>query len=122
MITKSAHNIVTCGVCDKGFAMEQLLRKHGYTHSTKNKCEHCIQYFMFPSELDTHMVKHEPIPQFSCNIVGCSRSYYRKSELMAHLKTHNGKLWKCKHKDCNYEAVDKRYLTAHKKTHGNELH
>ena len=97
---KSTHNTITCGVT------EQSLGKHGYMHATKSyKCEHCIQYFTFLNELNVHMVMHESTPQFSCNIVGCSRSYFRKSELTGH----DRKLWKCKHKGCSYEAMDKRY-------------
>ena len=77
--------------------------------------------FVFPSELDAHMIKHDTLPNFSCNIVDCSQTYFRKAELTAHIKTHDGKLWRCKHKDCTFEVVDKRYLTAHKKKHSDNL-
>ena len=90
-------------------------------HTPKNECILCQKFFVFPSELDAHMVKHNTLPNFSCNIVGCSRVYFRKSELTAHIKTHDGKIWKCKHKGCNYKAIDKRYLTANKRTHSETL-
>ena len=120
---QDVHKIIYCEKCNKGFATKESLRKHSYTHTTGNnyKCLLCKISFTFPSELDAHMIKHDSIPNYSCNIVGCKCSYFRKAELTAHIKTHDGKLWKCTHKECNFEAVDKRYLTAHKKKHSDTL-
>ena len=117
------HNIISCKECNKGFATKESLRKHTYTHTSGNnyECILCKKFFTFPSELDTHMIKHNSLPQFSCNIVGCTCSNFRKAELTAHIKTHDGKLWKCSHKGCGFEAVDKCYLTAHKKKHSETL-
>lgn len=105
------HNIITCKDCGKGFATKQSLRKHTYSHTTTNnyECIWCNKFFVFPSELDAHMIKHDTLPNHSCNIVGCTRTYYRKAKLTAHIKTHDGKLWKCSHKNCIFEAVDKHY-------------
>ena len=51
-----------------------------YTHTTTTnyECILCKKYFIFPSELDAHMIKHNALPSFSCNIVRCSKSYFRK--------------------------------------------
>ena len=99
------------------------LAPHTYTHTTMTnyECILCKKFFVFPSELDAHMVIHDTLPNFSCNIVGCSRTYFRKAKLTAHIKTHDGKIWKCKCKGCKYEAVDKRYLTARKRAHSETL-
>ena len=88
------HNIISCKECNKGFATKESLRKHTYTHTSGNnyECILCKKFFTFPSEPDAHMIKHDSLPQFSCNIVGCTRSYFRKAELTAHIKTHDGKL------------------------------
>ena len=117
------HNIIACKDCGKGFTMKESLRKHKYTHTTGQsyECLLCKKFFIFPSELDAHMIIHETKPIFSCNIVGCSKSYFRKAELTAHIKTHDGKLWQCKCKGCNYKAVDKCYLTAHMRKHSDIL-
>ena len=120
---QEVHNRISCEKCNKGFATKESLRKHSYTHTTSNsyECLLCKISFTFPSELDAHMIKHDSIPNHSCNIVGCKHSYFRKAELTAHIKTHEGKLWKCTHKKCNFEAVDQHYLTAHKKKHSDTL-
>ena len=120
---QNVHNIISCEKCNKGFATKESLRKHLYTHTTSNsyECLLCKISFTFPSELDAHMIKHDSIPNHSCNIVGCKRSYFRKAELTAHIKTHDGKLRKCTHKECNFEAIDQRYLTPHKKKHSDTL-
>ena len=34
-----------------------------------------------------------------------------------HVKTHSGKLWKCTHKNCKFEAIDKCYPRQHSNTH-----
>ena len=96
-------HIITCKDCGKGFAMKQSLRKHMYTHTTTTdyECILCNKFFIFPSELDAHMIKHDTQPNFSCNIVGCLKTYFRKSELTAHIKMDDGKIWKCQQKGCN---------------------
>ena len=88
------HNIMACEECSKGFATKQYLRKHSYAHTTMNnyECLLCKKFFVFQSELDAHMIKHNNFPYLSCNIVGCSQTYFRKAELTAHIKTHDGKL------------------------------
>ena len=120
---QKVHNTISCDKCNKGFATNKSLRKHAYTHTAGNsyECLYCRISFTFPSELDAHMIKHESTPNHHCNIVGCKRSYFRKAELTAHIKTHDEKLLKCPHRDCSFEAIDKRYLTAHKKKHSNKL-
>ena len=107
----------------KDLQQKQSLRKHSYSHTILNsyECLLCEEFFVFLSELDAHMIKHDTLPNFSCNIVGCTRTYFRKVELTAYIKTHDGKVWKCKHKDCTFKAVDKCYLTAHKKKHSETL-
>ena len=120
---QKVHDIISCEKCNKGFATNESLRKHAYIHTAGNsyECLYCRISFTFPSQLDAHMIMHKSTPNHHCNIVGCKRSYFRKAELTAHIKTHDGKLWKCSHRDCSFEAIDKRYLTAHKKKHSNKL-
>ena len=115
---RDVHNIISCKKCNKGFSTKESLRKHSYYHNTSAdyECLLCKITFTFPSELDAHMIKHDSIPNHSCKY-----SYFRKAELMAHIKTHEDKLWKCTHKECKFEAVDQRYLTAHKKKHSDTL-
>ena len=70
---QNIHNIISCKECRKGFATKQ---SHTciHAHHEKQLQVHLVQEILcIPSELDAHMVKHETLPNFSCNIVGCSR-------------------------------------------------
>ena len=119
---ETKHKGIICSVCNKICVTEKSLRKHGYQHVQQSyHCEICDRYFTFPGELDGHMIIHDTTKQFSCNNVGCKRSYFRKSKLNAHILTHNSKIWKCEYPDCAYKAIDKQYLKAHKKGHSDKL-
>ena len=105
---EAKHTGVMCSVCNKICATDKSLCKHGYQHIQQSyHCELCNKYFMFPSELDGHMITHDKTPQLSCNIIGCNKNYFRKSKLNAHILTHEGNVWKCDHAECTYEAIDK---------------
>ena len=113
------HNPVQCGVCSKWCSTPESLRRHSYDHYNKTEiCTVCGETFHFKSELKSHLIIHderEGIHQ--CMKGGCGKRYMRKGELVAHVKTHTGKLWKCPWKTCTYEAIDKQYLYQHKKGH-----
>ena len=116
---REKHNPVQCGVCNKWCSTPESLRRHSYDHYNKTEiCSTCGETFHFKSELKSHLIIHderEGIHQ--CMKGGCGKRYMRKGELVAHVKTHTGRLWKCPWKDCTYEAIDKRYLYQHKKGH-----
>ena len=116
---RESHDPVQCGVCNKWCSTPESLRRHSYDHANKTEiCSVCGETFHFKSELKTHLITHderEGIHQ--CMKGGCGKRYMRKGELVAHVKTHTGKLWKCTWKGCTYEAIDKRYLYQHKKCH-----
>ena len=64
---QEVHNIIACKDCDKGFTTKQSLRKHSYSHTTTNsyKCLLCKRFFVFPSELDAHLIKPDTLPNFN---------------------------------------------------------
>ena len=113
------HNPVQCKVCNKWCSTPESLRRHSYDHYDKTEtCNICGEAFHFKSELKAHKIIHDERDGIhQCMKGGCGKRYMRKGELVAHAKTHTGKLWKCPWKKCTYEAIDKRYLYQHKKGH-----
>ena len=119
---KHDHESSVCVICNKSFSTKRSLKKHSYTHLEKTiKCLKCDQLFSFNSELKAYSVKHTQTLKFKCDIVGCDKEYYRKSELTTHMVIHGGKKLKCLEKNCKYKHNNKRYIKQHMKNHSNDL-
>ena len=116
---RAQHNPVQCQVCSKWCSTPESLRRHSYNHANKSLvCNTCGESFHFQSELKAHQIIHDQRDGIhQCMKGGCGKRYMRKGKLVAHVKTHTGKLWPCPSQGCSFEAIDKRYLYQHKKIH-----
>ena len=112
------HQPVKCPDCIKVFATPSTLARHSYIHRPlKYCCDHCLEKYAFQSALDRHLTSHRKYPTFICHHKNCGRAYFSNSELIKHVRVHDGKIWKCHHKDCDYENPDQRLLTSHLRKH-----
>ena len=50
---------------------------------------------------------------------GCECSFMRKADLVSHVQNHSGTVHKCN--QCEYSAMDIRYLKQHQREHSNDL-
>ena len=114
----STHQPVQCKICEKERSAPLSLERHWYSHSEQPyQCETCKQGFQFASKLWNHRIKHQT---FICVYAKCGKSFMRKSELTAHLKTYSGTKYKC---ECGaYETSDKCLYRQHQHTHSAEKH
>ena len=112
------HQPVNCPNCTKVFSTLPTLACHSYIHKAlKYCCDHCPERYAFQSALDRHLTSHRKYPTFICHHKNCGRAYFSNSELIKHVRVHEGKIWKCHHKDCDYENLDRRLLTSHMRKH-----
>ena len=112
------HQPVNCPNCTKVFSTPSTLARHSYIHKVlKYCCDHCPERYAFQSALERHLTSHRKYPTFICHHKNCGRAYFSNSELIKHIRVHEGKIWKCHHKDCDYENLDKRLLTSHLRKH-----
>ena len=112
------HQPVKCPDCVKVFATPSTLARHSYIHRPlKYCCEHCPEKYAFQSALERHLTSHRKYPTFICHHKNCGRAYFSNSELIKHVRVHEGKVWKCHHENCDYENLDQRLLTSHLRKH-----
>ena len=112
------HQPVKCPDCVKVFATPSTLARHSYIHRPlKYCCDHCPEKYAFQSALDRHSTSHRKYPTFICHHKNCGRAYFSNSELIKHVRVHDGKIWKCHHDNCDYENPDQRLLTSHLRKH-----
>ena len=76
-------------------------------------------YFLFLSQLKSHMFKHQKVAHFLCTKDGCKWFFKRELDRCAHVKGHTGLLLKCE--ECNYSTTDKQYLKQHSHVHCSEF-
>ena len=117
------HSSIKCPDCDRVFPTPDSLQRHRYTHAARDKfvCDKCEKDYPFESDLNRHKIKHrnKEIKTHVCMAAGCERSFMRKADLVSHAQNHMGKVHKCD--QCEYSAMDIRYLKQHQQKHSNDL-
>ena len=107
------HDRVRCNVCGRPFVTPSALRKHMYTHKElPHKCDKCPKAYAFASQLKSHKVSHRTLCTYQC--IHCKKYLKNESDLVKHLKVHDGILHECDL--CDYSNMDIRNLTAHMKS------
>lgn len=86
----------TCGLCQKGFKSQDVLKHHISTTHTKEKpynCVECQKCFLTKAQLTEHVgAVHRKERRYFCEI--CSYGTYHKNHLKGHsLRQHKAKLW-----------------------------
>ena len=81
----------TCSICNKAFGRSEHLQQHSQTH--KEQTNHAGDREF--SRLETHQnnnqnKRKDPILNFHCPVLECSKKYVTKAAFKAHLKTVHG--------------------------------
>lgn len=113
-----------CGVCGKVLANKYSLATHMRTHSTENynKCTICDKAFVSKYTLTDHVRRiHEeygPGRDKVCEI--CGRSFFTKTELKYHIKSHTGERpYRCD--VCGETYLSSSTLRYHMQKHSNVM-
>ena len=111
---KDKHGLLTCAVCNEVFNTPSGLHRHKYRHTDRKfTCETCGDQYPFESQLKDHRIKHLRGKGHTCFTNNCGKAFKNKSSLTRHLKSHEGKLFTCPEKGCNYSNPDERNLKSH---------
>ena len=109
-----------CAICNEVFNTLSGLHRHKYHHTDqKFTCETCGDQYPFESQLKDHRIKHLRGKGHTCFANNCGKAFKNKSSLTGHLKSHEGKLFKCPEKGCSYSNPDERNLKSHMILHSN---
>eukprot|EP01083_Nonionella_stella_P230178 813958_1 len=104
----------TCLVCGRKLSSYQNLTFHSFRHSPEKpfKCDTCAKGFCVEFQLTRHKMTHSK-KEFKCDQPGCSYSFYIKSGLDVHMRTHT-KPFKCNRcfKAFAHKPVRKRHQAS----------
>ncbi|EEB12637.1 zinc finger protein, putative [Pediculus humanus corporis] len=110
-----------CGLCGKRLSTFQSLMFHMQRHFKSNSilCPHCGKQFFEEKNYNRHLLTHEGIKPYSCDIQGCEKSFYTFFELNRHKKYHNNtRDFVCPH--CAKSFHEANHLTVHVRIHTGE--
>eukprot|EP00163_Fabomonas_tropica_P019195 TRINITY_DN336_c0_g1_i10.p1 TRINITY_DN336_c0_g1~~TRINITY_DN336_c0_g1_i10.p1 ORF type:complete len:408 (+),score=39.19 TRINITY_DN336_c0_g1_i10:151-1374(+) len=108
-----------CETCKEEFEKYSLLVSHRRVQHPKYVCPHCDKVLGKKDHYTQHVATHEPAenrPLFICPVLGCERSYSKKSNLNAHTRVyHQGetKQYRCSVDGCDSVFDYKHSLARH---------
>ncbi|KAK6641211.1 hypothetical protein RUM44_012920 [Polyplax serrata] len=110
-----------CTLCGKRLSTVQSLMLHMGRHFESNSilCPHCGKQFFEERNYHRHLLTHEGIKPFACDVDGCEKSFYTLFELNRHKKYHNNtRDFVCPY--CSKSFHEANHLTVHVRTHTGE--
>ena len=120
---REEHSSIKCPDCYRIVPTPDSLQRHRYSHAARDKfvCDKYGKDYPFESDLNRHKIKHrnKEIKTHMCMAAGCERNFMRKADLVSHTQNHTGTLHKCD--QCEYSAMDIRYLKQHQHEHSDDL-
>ena len=118
---RNSHPPLPCPDCSMTFTSPLTLARHSYKHKERPiECTVCGEKFAFNSELTQHIPVHKKPGSggFFCMANKCGKSFIRKGDLSAHVRSHNGPLLECEiDPNCPYSTRNPRLYKAHLNTH-----
>uniref|UniRef100_A0A2C9GT08 C2H2-type domain-containing protein n=1 Tax=Anopheles christyi TaxID=43041 RepID=A0A2C9GT08_9DIPT len=111
-----AHRKYQCELCGRYYATKVLLHNHVESHDKAYQCELCPVRFSSKGQMSQHLrAKHLGHRNFKCP--QCDHATFFKKDLITHILTHEGKLYRCEEFGCNvvYRSLGsmKRHISWH---------
>lgn len=114
-----------CEICNYETDIKAHFKRHcASKHSDirEFRCNHdsCAYATSDKYALKTHSLAHKDIRAFPCSVEGCGYAAKTHSNLLSHnmiIHSANTISYKCNHKDCLYETVQKSNLIRHERIH-----
>ena len=115
-------NEVSCRLCSKSYPNLSNLIRHSKNHEENmtHQCVHCGRKMGMGDELIDHMLRHEGFKPFTCDVLGCGKSFLKAHKLKQHKNIHveNKSRLFCHY--CDKSFSDNEYLKRHLLRHTNQ--